>query len=138
MGDLHLVQPALNLSTLDAGILIMMRQVSLMMFSLNMVDYPMSFLLLSSWIFFWWTSTGDHSKMFLLFEYCCGTPPSCLKVMGGWSQSLCGGARVYVVAYSILVSAQGPLVLGLGLKGLGPGLDKIQIQDLKCMHLALR
>ena len=52
MGDLHLVHPALNLSTLDAGILIMMRQVSLMMFSLNMVDYPMSFLLLSSWIFF--------------------------------------------------------------------------------------
>ena len=28
-----------------------------------------------------------------------------------------------LVAYSILVSAQGPLVLGLGLKGLGPGLD---------------
>ena len=52
MGDQHLVHPALNLSTLDAGILIMMRQVSLMMFSLNMVDYPMSFLLLSSWIFF--------------------------------------------------------------------------------------
>ena len=48
MGDLHLVHPALNLSTLDAGILIMMRQVSLMMFSLNMVDYPMSFLLLST------------------------------------------------------------------------------------------
>ena len=30
------------------------------------------------------------------------------------------GARVYVVAHEILVSAQGPLVLGLGLKGLGP------------------
>ena len=27
------------------------------------------------------------------------------------------------MAYSILVSAQGPLVLGLGLRGLGPGLD---------------
>ena len=40
MGDLHLVHPALNLSTLDAGILIMMQQVSLMMFSLNMVDCP--------------------------------------------------------------------------------------------------
>ena len=26
--------------------------------------------------------------------------------------------------WSNLVSAQGPLVLGLGLKGLGPGLDK--------------
>ena len=33
--------------------------------------------------------------------------------VGGW----------VVGAYSILVSAQGPLVLGLGLKGLGPGLD---------------
>ena len=66
---------------------------------------------------------GDHSKLFLLFEFCCGTgtPPLCLKVM--------------VVAYSILVSAPGPLVfelvrtwLGLdlgsfGTKGLGPGLD---------------
>ena len=51
MVDLHLVHPALNLSTLDAGILILMQQVSLMMFSLNMVDYPMSFLLLSGWIF---------------------------------------------------------------------------------------
>ena len=89
MGDLHLVHPALNLSVLDAGIMIMVQQVSLMMFSLNMVDYPMSFLLLSRWNFFWWTSTSDLSKMF-------------------WSN---------------LVSVQGPLVLDLGLKGLGPGLD---------------
>ena len=44
MGDMHLVLPALNLSTLNAGILIMMQQVRLMMFSLNMVDYCMSFL----------------------------------------------------------------------------------------------
>ena len=57
----------------------------------------------------------------------CGTPPLCLKVMGwGW-----------VVAHKILVSAQGPLVfgfLGLGLRGLGPGLDnrtQITIQHLK-------
>ena len=48
MGDLHLVHPALNLSILDAGILIMVQQVRLMMFFLTMVDYPMSFLLLSS------------------------------------------------------------------------------------------
>ena len=44
MGDLHLVLPSLNLCILDAGILIMVQQVSLMMFFLNMVDYPMSFL----------------------------------------------------------------------------------------------
>ena len=34
---------------------------------------------------------SDNSKPSLLFEFFCGTPPSCLKVMG-W-----GGARVYVV-----------------------------------------
>ena len=57
MGDLHLVLPALNLSTLNAGIWIMMQQVRMMMFSLIMVDYYMSFLLLSTW-----TSRGDHSE----------------------------------------------------------------------------
>ena len=35
----------------------------------------------------------------------------------GW-----GGGMGWV-AHEILVSAQGPLVLGLGLRGLGPGLD---------------
>ena len=48
MVDLNLVHPALNLSIQDAGILIMMQKVSLMMFSLNMVDYPISFLSLST------------------------------------------------------------------------------------------
>ena len=43
-----------------------------------------------------------YSEPFLLFDFLCGTLPSCLKVMG-W-----GG----VVAYEILVSAQDPLVLG--------------------------
>ena len=37
-------------------------------------------------------------------------------MVGGWWV-------VVVVAYRILVSAQGPLVFGFGLKGLGPGLD---------------
>ena len=38
-----------------------------------------------------------------------------------------------VVAYEILVSAQGPLVLGFwnfGAKGLGPGLDNISKHNL--------
>ena len=39
MGDLHLDLPALNLSTLNTGILISMQKARLMMFSLNMVDY---------------------------------------------------------------------------------------------------
>ena len=37
MGDLNLVLPTLNLSTLNADILTMMQQVRLMMFALNMV-----------------------------------------------------------------------------------------------------
>ena len=49
--------------------------------------------------------------MFLLIVFSCGTPPSCLKVRGG------GGG--WWPGWSNLVSAQGPLVLGLGLKGLG-------------------
>ena len=108
-------------------ILIIVQQVSFMMFSLTMVDYSMSFHLLSSWNLFWCTSRGDHSKMFLLFEFCWWTPPSCLKVMGGWWWCWWVGGWL---AYSILVSAQGPLVLGFGTKGfgaksLGPGLDNI-------------
>ena len=64
--------------------------------------------------------------MFLLIVFCCGTPPSCLKVMG-WV--------VVVVAWSNLVSAQGPLVLGLGLKGLGPGLDNLPSRPLLFINL---
>ena len=48
MVDLHLVLPELNLSPIDAGILIMVQQVRMMGFSLNMVDYSMSFLSLST------------------------------------------------------------------------------------------
>ena len=82
---------ALHLFILDAGILIRVQQVRLMMFSLNMVDYPMTFLLLSTCNFIFLTSRGYYSKVFLYFEFFCGTPPSCLKGIG-W-----GGARVYVV-----------------------------------------
>ena len=59
MGDLHLVLPALNLSTLNAGNLIIMQQVRLMMFSLNMVEY--SILPLTVHLrFFCWTSRVAH------------------------------------------------------------------------------
>ena len=40
----------------------LVQQVRIMMFSLNMVDYSMSFLLLSTWIFF-----TDKYKYFLRF-----------------------------------------------------------------------
>ena len=49
MGELHLVLPAMILSTLDAGILITVQPVRLMMFSLNMMNYSISFLSLSIW-----------------------------------------------------------------------------------------
>ena len=52
MADLYLVLPALNLSTLNAGISIMMQEVRLMMLSLNMVDYSISFLSLPTRFFF--------------------------------------------------------------------------------------
>ena len=67
--------------------------------------------------------------MFLLFEFVCGTPPSCLKVGGWWW---------WVVAYSILVSAPVPFGFssywdlvgvgprGFGTKGLGTGLDNLR------------
>ena len=53
-----------------------------MVSSLNMVDYPMSFLLLS------------RARVY-------GVEPESML----WSQSLCCGARVYGVAHMILVSA---------------------------------
>ena len=49
MGGLHLVIiPALNLSSLATDNLIMVHKLRSMMFSLNMVNYSMSFLLLST------------------------------------------------------------------------------------------
>ena len=54
--------------------------------------------------------------MFLLFEFVCRTPPSCLKVVG-WV--VVGG---WLVTYSILVSAPVPFGFRsyLGLVGVGP------------------
>ena len=100
MGNLHLVLLALNLSTLNAGILISKIDDVLTEHGGLLNVLPLAVHL----IFFCWTSRGDHSKMFLLIEFFCETPPSCLKVRGWW---WVGG---WVVAYSILVSAQGPLV----------------------------
>ena len=85
MGDLNLVHTALNLSNLDAG-----NENG----ATSKIDdvltghggLPHILPLAVHLRFFCWLSRGDHSKMFLLFEFCCGTPPLCLKVMvgGGW------------------------------------------------------
>ena len=42
-----------------------------------------------------------------------------------------------VVAYEILVSAQGPLVLGFGANGLGPGLDNILLIGNRALFILL-
>ena len=60
--------------------------------------------------FFSWVSQGGHSEQLLFFALFSWSTPSCLKVRGG------GGG---VVAYVIIVSAQVPLVLTLGLWILG-------------------
>ena len=83
--------------------------------------------------FFCWTSTGDHSKIFLLFELCCGTPPSCLKVMGWWVVGA-GGLEQFCVSPRPLGFGFG--TKGFGAKGLGPGLDNIKMPCcLKCSQL---
>ena len=73
--------------------------------------------------------------MFLLFEFCCGTPPSCLKVMGGghsrlyaWHSRLYGGGLQH---FSVSPRPLGPnWDFELGLTGLGLGLGGLGTMDL--------
>ena len=60
-----LVLPVLNLSILDAGSLIRCKKVRLMIFLLNMVDYPMPFFHFPPNFF----GGQVESKNFLLFEF---------------------------------------------------------------------
>ena len=66
----------------------------------------------------------DHSETFLLPELFCGTPPSCLKVRGGWGLWV-GGLQDFSVS---------PLWVNLGFKlgwtGLGLGLGGLGTQGL--------
>ena len=66
----------LNLSNLDAGLLIMVQHLPLMMFSLNMVDDPMSFLSLSTrkCSCQCQTGRGDHSKTLYSLGFFSETP----------------------------------------------------------------
>ena len=91
--------------------LTILKEIKLIMFSLDMVDCPVYSLTSSTCNFLCLMCLGDHSKSVLLFGFLCGTPPSCLKVAGWW--------WVVVVAYRILVSAQ-VLVF---CPGPGPGQD---------------
>ena len=64
--------------------------------------------------------------MFLLIKFCCGTPPSCLKVMGwvvgGW-WVVGGGGGLEQFSVSPRPLGFGFGTKGFGAKGLGPGLD---------------
>ena len=57
--------------------------------------------------------------MFLLIVFCCGTPPSCLKVMG-W---VVGGGGLEQFSVSPRPLGFGFGTKRFGAKGLGPGLD---------------
>ena len=64
--------------------------------------------------------------MFLLVEFCCGTPPSCLKVMGGWPSRLYAWpSRLYGGGLQHFSVSPSPLGTNwdfeLGLTGLGFG-----------------
>ena len=76
MGDLHLVLPALNLSILHTGILIVVQQIRWVMVSCNRLDYHMSFLSLSTW---------DILSKFYSLSFFVGPLLHALKFwLGGW------------------------------------------------------
>ena len=96
MGDLRLVHPALILSILDAGILIMVQQLKLMMFSLNM-DYPCT----SSHCppeCFLWTHRADHVRcsytLWVLFWDPSFMVKSCGVVGGWWPKGTGAGTKI--------------------------------------------
>ena len=78
MGDLHLVLPAMSLPSLDAGILMMVQQVRLMMFSLNMVDLLHVLPVAVHLNFIFTRIVGGTILKLSYSEFFCGTPPSCL------------------------------------------------------------
>ena len=73
----------------------MVQQVKLMMFSLNMVDYPLSFLLLSNCNFLGRISRGDQFKSFMLNSPGLFGTNWVLELIGvglvwGWAQGVLG------------------------------------------------
>ena len=95
MGDLHLVLTSLILSILDAGILIMVQQLKLMMFSLNM-DYPTTHVLPLTVHLNVFCGHIERTMLdvLILFEFCFGTHPSWLKVVGWWPNGTGAGTKI--------------------------------------------
>ena len=99
-------------------------QYRLMMFSLNMVNYSMSFLLLSTRHLLGGQVEGT---ILSLFEFVCGTPPLCFKVRGGWRWWWPTAFQCQPQSLLVLNLSSTWLRLGLGVfgtKGFGTGLDK--------------
>ena len=94
---------------------------------------------LSTWYFLvGWLGRGDHPETFLLKALFCQSTPSWLKVRGGWSSRVCWCEQSgMLVAHVILVSAQVPLVLTLGLWDFGLGLDKNKDKKYKAVLTAV-
>ena len=105
MGDLHLFHLELNLSTLNAGILIMLQQVRLMMFSLNMVEaVHLSFF------------AGQVGGIFPTLWFFMWDPSFILKSYGGGGGGWGGG----LWDFSVSPRPLGFGFSGFGAKGLGP------------------
>ena len=64
-------------------------EIKLMMFSLDMVDYPMYYLSSFTWNFLCWMGLGDHSKSVLLFGFFLWGPSFMLK---SWGVVVVGGS----------------------------------------------
>ena len=124
MVDLHLVLPALNLSSLDAVILIMMQQVKI---DDVLTEHGGLLYVLTLTVhldFFYGQVGGTFLKLSYSLGLFVGPLLHALKLGGGW----------VVVASSILVSAQGPLVLGLELRGLGLRVWGQGLTIINCKH----
>ena len=65
--------------------------------------------------------------MILLIVFCCGTPPSCLKVMGWVVVVGGGGGGLEQFSVSPRPLGFGFGTKGFGAKGLGPGLDNSEL-----------
>ena len=116
-----MVLPALILSTLDAGILIILQKRRLMMINdlLEHGGLPHVLPLAVHLIFL-----GSQVEGTILSRFCCGAPPSCLKVYG-WV--VCGLEEFSVIPRPLWTLNLTGLGLWLGLGGLGPGLDNFRI-----------
>ena len=136
MGDLHFVHPALNSSILETGCWHFDNN-RIGKFDDDRLEHgglPQVLPLTVHLDLFGWTSRGNNSKQFLIFEFCCGAHRDISLCMGPLLHVKKLGVVLVVVTYSILESA--PVPFGFrsywgwawgvwGLRVWGQGLTKI-------------